>query len=247
MTNSIELKNVTLAYPTGPFVKGSIKSQIMRLFGLEEKLRHSNKLIAALRNISLQINEGERVGIIGSNGSGKSTLLRTIASIYPPYNGEVKVTGQIQSLFDIGLGFEGESTGRENIMYRGLVMGISPKIIRERTDEIIEFADIGGYIDMPVRTYSAGMFVRLAFAISTYLEGEVLLIDEVFGAGDANFAHKAIARINSLVDKAGIVVFVSHDLAAIRQICNRVIWLDKGVIKSDGAPEQAIAAYLSTI
>lgn len=247
MPNNIELTDVTLAYPVGPFVKGSIKSQIMGLFLSSDNSSYKNKYVAALKNISLTINKGERVGIIGSNGSGKSTLLRTIAGIYPPIKGKVKVEGNLQSLFDIGLGFEPESTGRENIMYRGLVMGVTPKVIKERTDEIIEFADIGKFIDLPVRIYSAGMFVRLAFAISTYLEGDVLLIDEVFGAGDANFAHKAINRIKSLVNNAGIVVFVSHDLGTVQEICNRVIWLDHGEIKKDGDPKETVAAYLSSV
>jgi lipopolysaccharide transport system ATP-binding protein len=218
----------------------------MSLVGKRDPRIPKADYVRALKNVNLKITKGERVGIIGSNGSGKSTLLRTIAGIYPPAQGVVKVSGHIQALFDIGLGFETESTGRENIMYRGLVMGVHPKEIERRIDEIIEFADIGPFIDLPVRTYSAGMSVRLAFAISTYLEGEVLLIDEVFGAGDANFAHKAVSRIRSLVDQAGIVVFVSHDLGTVAEICSRVIWMDRGVLKMDGSPEEVTKAYLAS-
>ncbi|HVZ29775.1 MAG TPA: ABC transporter ATP-binding protein [Asticcacaulis sp.] len=240
----IFLGGVDLSYPLGPFLRGSIKEQLLGLF-LPRRNRLSRSSVQALRNINLKITHGERLGIIGRNGSGKSTLLRTIAGVYPPSRGTVQVKGHIQSIFDIGLGFESESTGRENIMYRGLVMGSDPATIRARTQEIVDFADIGEFIDLPMRTYSAGMFVRLAFAISTYLEGEILLIDEVFGAGDANFAHKAVSRIRSLVDAASIVVFVSHDLGTIREVCTRVIWVDGGVIKMEGDPTEVTEAYLS--
>lgn len=242
--NSIELKNVSLHFPLGPFLRGSIKSQIMGLFGIGGNKLPKGKFVRALNNINLKIENGERVGIIGRNGSGKSTILRTMAGVYPPSRGGVITNGTIQALFDIGLGFEPESTGRENIMYRGLVMGVTPDEIRAREDEIVEFADIGKFIDLPMRTYSAGMFVRLAFAISTYLEGSILLIDEIFGAGDANFAHKAVERIRGLVDSASIVVFVSHDLGTVRQICNRVIWLEHGEIMLDGNPDEVAEAYL---
>lgn len=248
MNNSeIFLGGVDLAYPLGPFLRGSIKAQLMSLVGQRTSKIPTGTYVRALKNITLKISKGERVGIIGRNGSGKSTLLRTIAGIYPPAKGTVNVRGHIQSLFDIGLGFESESTGRENIMYRGLVMGVQPDEIARRTQEIVDFADIGVFIDLPMRTYSAGMHVRLAFAISTYLEGEVLLIDEVFGAGDANFAHKAIARIRSLVDQAGIVVFVSHDIYTVAEMCSRVIWMDNGEIRLDGDADTVTKAYLEAV
>lgn len=241
----IFLGGVDLAYPLGPFLRGSIKAQLMSWVGRRASKIPAGTYVRALKNVTLKFSKGERVGIIGRNGSGKSTMLRTIAGIYPASKGVVQVKGHIQALFDIGLGFESESTGRENIMYRGLVMGVHPKEIEARTAEIIEFADIGVFIDLPMRTYSAGMHVRLAFAISTYLEGEVLLIDEVFGAGDANFAHKAVSRIRALVDKAGIVVFVSHDLHTVADMCSRVIWMESGEVAMDGKPDDVIKAYLA--
>jgi lipopolysaccharide transport system ATP-binding protein len=243
----IEIDNLNLLYPLGPFVRGSLKSQLMRLVGHKEKGTGQYNSVHALSGITLRVNHGERVGVIGRNGSGKSTLLRAIAGIYPPSSGRVSVTGHIQSLFDISVGFESESTGRENIFYRGLVMGVTPKVIKEREEEIIAFADIGTFIDLPMRTYSAGMSVRLAFAISTYLEGEVLLVDEVFGAGDAAFAAKASARIRTVIANAGLMVFVSHDLGVVEEICTRCIWLSEGKIKMDGAPHDVCMAYRTAV
>jgi lipopolysaccharide transport system ATP-binding protein len=196
-----------------------------------------------LIDTSIVIRKGDRVGLVGRNGAGKSSFLRVAAGVYLPQSGTVTVEGQVQALFDIGVGFEAHATGRENIFYRGLVMGQRPHEIRARVDEIIAFADIGEFIDMPLRSYSAGMGVRLAFAISTFLEGDVLLIDEVFGAGDLAFYTKAKNRMLQLVDQAGIVCFASHDLVTIRDICNRVIWLQGGRVVADGSPIDVTKDY----
>lgn len=241
----IKVKHATLRYPIGPFVRGSIKSNLMRVFGHREQTSKDFKFIQALTDISFSIQQGERVGIIGSNGSGKSTLLRVLAGIYPLAEGLVEVKGKVQNLFDLSLGFEPEATGRENILYRGLVMGATHQEIAARTDDVIEFAGLGDFIDLPVRMYSSGMTVRLAFALSSYLNGDILLIDEIFGAGDADFHKKAIARMNEIISDAGIVVFVSHDLTTIQEICNRVIWLDHAEIAMDGNPAEVCAAYLA--
>jgi lipopolysaccharide transport system ATP-binding protein len=195
--------------------------------------------------VTLNIAAGERVGIIGRNGAGKSTLLRAIAGIYPLASGEVDVAGSLQSLFEIGLGFEGEATGRENILFRGLVMGCTPEFVRAREAEIVAFADLGEFIDMPIRTYSAGMVVRLAFAISSMLDADILLIDEVFGAGDAAFQAKAVRRLEQMIDRASIVVMVGHDLPTIEKVCSRAMWLDKGCIKVDGPSKDVVERYLS--
>jgi lipopolysaccharide transport system ATP-binding protein len=243
----ITLTKGVLRYPVGPFVKGSIKSNLMMLFGHREMKGPDVSYYTALKGVDLSIRAGERVGIIGRNGAGKSTLLRAIAGIYPLEEGDLEVHGKIQSLFDIGIGFEAESTGRENILYRGLAMGSDPARIAEREQDIIDFAAIGEFIDMPIRMYSAGMTVRLAFAISSYLDGDILLIDEVFGAGDAAFQEKAIARMNNLVTEASIVVFVSHDIHTMKTLVNRVIWLDKGLIRADGPAGDVIDEYLTEI
>ncbi len=240
----IHVKNATLRYPIGPFVRGSLKSNLMRVFGHREQTTREFKFVQALSDISFKIESGERVGIIGSNGSGKSTLLRAMAGIYPLAEGLIDLHGKVQNLFDLSLGFEAEATGRENITYRGLVMGATFGEINERAEEIIEFAGLGDFIDLPVRMYSAGMMVRLAFAISSHLNGDILLIDEVFGAGDAQFQAKAVDRMMSIINSAKIVVFVTHDLGTIQKICNRVIWLDRSEIRMEGDAAEVCEAYL---
>lgn len=241
---SISAKDVTLDYPLGPVTRRSIKQQLFSLFGGGREAEPPGN-IRALNGVSFEIASGERVGIIGTNGSGKSTLLRAMAGVYPITGGQLIVRGAIQGMFDINLGFELEATGFENILYRGLVMGLSPTQIRARQDEIIEFAELGDFIHLPVRTYSSGMAVRLAFAISTYLQGNVLLLDEMLGAGDAAFQVKAAARMRNLVHSAEILVLVSHDIATIRNVCTRTIWLSAGKVMMDGDTTEVTTAYLN--
>jgi lipopolysaccharide transport system ATP-binding protein len=240
---SIRFKDVSLGYPMAPLQQRSIKSDLLRLSGRGRESRIDAEYVRALKEVSVEIGDGERVGIIGRNGSGKSSFLRVAAGVYLPQSGQVEVVGQVQALFDIGVGFETHATGRENIVYRGLVMGLMPDQINARVEDIIAFADIGEFIDMPLRSYSAGMGVRLAFAISTFLEGDVLLIDEIFGAGDLAFYTKAKERMLTLVDQAGIVCFASHDLATIRDICNRALWIHGGKIAADGSPADVTREY----
>jgi len=241
---SIEATSVQLDYPVGSLVRGSIKAELFSLFGAKDRAPKVD-FVRALNTISFKVESGERVGVIGKNGSGKSTLLRAIAGIYPITGGVIEVYGRIQGMFDISLGFEPEATGRENILYRGLVMGLSPAEVRARQDEIIEFADIGEFVDLPVRTYSSGMSVRLAFAISTYMRGDILLLDEMLSAGDAGFVAKAQERMKNLLSSAKIVVLVSHDMGTIKNVCPRTIWLDSGRVMMDGPTDEVVAAYLS--
>jgi len=243
----IRFENVGLHYPVGPFVKGSIKSNLFRVFGHKplETEQEKRDYVKALDGLSLSIGRGERIGIIGRNGAGKSTALLTIAGIYPIAEGTLTVEGRIQGLFNIGLGFEPDATGRENILYRGLAMGNAPSEIAARIEEIVAFADIGSFIDLPVRTYSSGMYVRLAFAISTYMEGDILLIDEVFGAGDATFQKRARARMQNLMENAGIVVMVSHDMDLLYETCSRILWLERGQLLADGDAASIIDRYLT--
>ena len=239
---AIEIENVTLRYPIGPFVRGSLKSGLLRVFGHKEQ-GAAIQFVDGLKDLNLNIALGERVGIVGRNGSGKSTLLRMLAGIYPVKAGTVRVLGQIGTLLDIGLGFETESTGRENIYYRGIAMGHSPARLKEVEQEIIDFADIGQFIDLPMRTYSAGMQVRLGFAISTQLSPDILLIDEIFGAGDALFQKRALARIMDVVRHAGIMMLATHDLALVDELCTRVIWLDSGRVVRDGPTETVMPHF----
>lgn len=240
---AIHVAGARLDYPLGSFARGSIKSTILSLLGRGAK-EHKPVNVTALRGLDFRIAFGERVGLIGHNGSGKSSLLRVLAGVYPLAAGDVTVTGRIGTLLDIGLGFETESTGRENIYFRGLAMGVARARMREVEDEIVRFADLGEFIDMPMRTYSAGMYVRLGFAISTQFAPDILLVDEVFGAGDASFAKRALQRMTSIVDNSGIFVMATHDMPLVEKICTRVIWMEHGQILRDGPPSSVVPEYL---
>ena len=242
----IRMEHVNMSYPSNVYNAMSLKQEFF-LWLKHEKRKTLLKDVHALNDFSLCANEGDRIGVIGHNGAGKSTLLKTIAGIYPIEKGTIEVNGKIRALFDISLGFDLESTGRENILYRGLLLGASPEEIEARMDEIISFADIGEFIDYPVKAYSTGMAVRLAFAVSTCIDGELLLLDEVLGAGDAAFQAKAKKRIFDLMDKAKLMVFVTHDLTTMQDVCNRAILMEHGEIVIDGAPKDAVHAYLNGV
>lgn len=239
--NFIKLHNINLHYSSLAYRETSLKAHLFKLIGL----RSRNQLphVHALKNINLEVKAGERLALIGHNGAGKSTLLKTIAGLYPISSGTRTVQGDIRALFELNLGFEYEATGRENILYRGLLLGQTPKQMRALTKDIIEFTDIGEFIDYPIKTYSAGMLVRLAFAISTTIPGDVLLLDEVIGAGDADFMAKSRQRINKLISNAELMVLASHDFGAIKQLCNRAIVIDHGTIQYNGDVDGAISHY----
>jgi ABC-type polysaccharide/polyol phosphate transport system ATPase subunit len=203
--------------------------------------------VRAIDGISLEIHEGDRLGIIGHNGAGKSTMLKLLAGIYPPTKGHRIVEGRISSLFDITLGFEMDSTGWENIAYRGFLLGETPKTVDAKKNEIAEFSELGEFLDMPVRYYSAGMMVRLAFAISTAIDPEILLVDEVLSVGDMAFQHKARERMKSMMNSARLMVMVSHDLDSIVQSCNRCLWLNKGRIQMMGSARAVVDAYTASV
>lgn len=241
---AIEVDRASIHYPLGAYNKASLKESLFRVLGHRSNIPKPT-YVDALQDISLTITFGERVALIGSNGSGKSTLLRALAGIYPPKSGEIRVMGQIGTLLDIGLGFEPEATGRENIYHRAMAMGYSRKRIRGEEAAIVEFADLGDFIDLPVRTYSSGMYVRLGFAISTQFSPDILLIDEVFGAGDADFAGRALQRMEAIVSRAGIMVIATHDMQLVQSVCTRVLWLSGGVIHRDGPPSVVVPQYLN--
>lgn len=190
--------------------------------------------IQALRDVSLTIEHGDRLGIVGANGAGKTTLLRVLAGVYEPVSGRVLINGRVSPLFDVGLGMEPEATGEENILLRGLYLGFSKKDIQARTREIADFTELGGYLELPVRTYSAGMVLRLAFAVSTCVEPDILLMDEWVLAGDAQFMEKANNRIASFVNSSSILVLASHSKKVIREWCNKAIRVHQGQIVAIG-------------
>ena len=241
----IELDKVSLTFRVRPFGRITLKEfLISRLRG-----RAGTRLmkVRALQDVSLAIGEGERVGIIGHNGAGKSTLLRLLAGIYPPTRGRRAVEGRISSLFDISLGFEAEATGWENIAYRSFLQGETPASVRRKKKAIAEFSELGEFLRIPVRNYSAGMVMRLAFAIATSIEPEILLVDEVLAVGDLAFQRKAKARVEEMMSAARLMVMVSHDLGAIKSMCNRAIWMQHGAVMMDGKPDEVVKAYQNSV
>ncbi|MAH90913.1 MAG: teichoic acid ABC transporter ATP-binding protein, partial [Euryarchaeota archaeon] len=197
----------------------------------------------ALEGINLTVKSGEVVGIIGKNGSGKSTLLRVIAGIYPTDEGECRVRGEISLLSGLGTGFSRHLTGRENAILYGSILGHSIQTMEDLMAEIIDFSELGEFIDQPLRTYSAGMKARLGLAVASAIQPDILLVDEVLGVGDPNFREKSMDRILGMVEDAGTVVIVSHSFALMKKICSRMILIHKGKILSEGEPESVIAAY----
>ena len=238
----IYMRDVDMYYPSNIYNARTLKEEIITRLQLKAP-KPLLKDVHALKGFNLTVNEGDRLGVIGHNGSGKSTLLKVIAGIYPVDHGTVDVAGKIHALFDIGLGFDPEATGRDNILYRGLLMGSTPEEIEAKTPEIVEFAGLGDFIDYPIKSYSSGMMVRLAFSVSTSLTGEVLLLDEVLSTGDISFMGKARQRMLSVIDRARVMVFVTHDLASMVEVCNRAIMLDHGRIAAEGKPEDVVKVY----
>jgi ABC-type polysaccharide/polyol phosphate transport system ATPase subunit len=237
----IQLKHVGLQFHVRRFGRVSLKEYL--LHGLFRPSKQPTFTVQALDGIDLTVGEGDRLGIIGSNGAGKSTLLKLLAGVYPPTTGRRIVRGRVSSLFDISLGFEHDATGWDNIMYRGYLQGESPRSIRAKMQPIAEFSELGEFLDMPVRYYSSGMMVRLAFSIATAIEPEILIVDEILSAGDLAFQVKARERMQALMSCARAVVLVSHDLPSLAALCDRVVWLDHGKIHRIGPTDEIIAAY----
>lgn len=228
---SISLKNVSVSFPIYGAGSASLKKTLAASvtggrFGKETGVN----VVEALSNINLELKSGDRLGLLGHNGAGKSTLLRALAGVYEPSAGEFVRYGSVASLIDPSLGIEPDATGIENIMLRGLVMGMSKKQVDDMTPQICEFSGLGEYVNMPVRTYSTGMMMRLAFSISTSVEADILLMDEWLSVGDAEFTEKAEQRMRDVVSKSGILVLASHSMDLIRKECNRVVRLEHGRI-----------------
>ncbi len=243
MTNGIRFDSVNLHYSAAAFKERSLKALLAGFVGPKARFNYPIHDIHALRNVSVEIGAGQRVGLLGHNGAGKSTFLKAVAGLYPISSGLRRVDGTIRSLFDLSLGFEPDATGRENILYRGLLLGMSPTFMRSVEEDIVAFADIGEFIDYPIKTYSAGMQVRLAFAISTMVGGDILLLDEVIGAGDAKFMQRAKLRISKLIESSEILILATHDFGSLRDLCERALVLDHGELKFDGPTEAAIKEY----
>lgn len=214
-------------------------------FGLDQRTETLRKgEFWALDGVSFEIKRGEVFGIIGPNGSGKSTILKILNGIYMPDKGKVEIRGRVGALIEVGAGFHPMLTGRENVYVNGAILGMSKREIDAKFDEIVDFADIGDFIDSPVKHYSSGMFVRLGFAVAVHCEPEILLIDEILSVGDAAFRIKSMNRMMEIVESGATVCFVSHDLMGVENICNRVLWLDRGVIEEAGDKAEVLSKYV---
>ena len=215
---------------------------------LKEKIlfwnRNKKEKREVLKNVSLTIKNGEAVGLIGVNGSGKSTLLKLMTKIIYPNKGKITVNGKLTSLLELGAGFHPDFTGRENIYFNASIFGLTKEQIDNRIDKIIEFSELGAYIDNPVRTYSSGMYMRLAFAVAINVEADILLVDEVLAVGDQHFQDKCIAKMKELKDEGKTMVFVTHSLGTVKDFCDRSVWLSNGEIRMDGISEDVIEEYL---
>ena len=241
----VTLDNVSVSFPIYHGSSRSLKKSLMFRGSGGHLATDANQriIVEALRNVSTRICAGDRVAVIGPNGAGKTTLLRVMAGIYEPVLGTVTSRGRISPMFDMGLGIDNESSGYENIRMRGLLLGMSPQEIEAHMRDIVDFTDLGDYLDIPVRTYSSGMMTRLTFAVATCFAPEILLMDEWIMAGDASFITKARHRIEGFVAKASVLVLASHSLDTCRQFCNKALWMDQGQIVSSGPIDEILDAY----
>jgi len=234
---AIEVENLSICY------KGlktySIKKNLLR-----GKRNKPEELFTAVKNVSFKLEKGEILGLIGKNGSGKSTLLKAIAGIFTPDEGQIDLHNHTVSLLAIGVGFQKELSGRENILLSGLLLGFTEEEIYRRTDEIIEFSELGDFIEKPVRTYSSGMYSKLSFAITAILETDIILIDEVLSVGDSRFRKKSYAKMKELINqKDRTVVIVSHDRKTIADLCDKLLWINDGVLMQFGDTKEVLQAY----
>lgn len=233
---SITVKGVKIRYKS--VQSYSIKKNLLRLKAPDAKV------FEAVKGVSFEVAEGEILGIIGKNGSGKSTLLRALANIFSADEGSIDLHGHSVSLLAIGVGFKNQLTGRENIMLSGMLLGFSEKEVKSHLDEIIEFSELGDFIDQPVRTYSSGMYSKLAFSVTAILETDIMLIDEVLSVGDEHFKKKSYAKMKELIaGKERTVVIVSHSLGTLQELCDRIMWMHDGAIKEIGKPEEVLKHY----
>jgi ABC-type polysaccharide/polyol phosphate transport system ATPase subunit len=244
---SLRLRDVGVEFPIYSGGARSLKKLLFNTTTQGNLARDARDriMVQALTGISLDIEQGDRLAIVGANGAGKSTLLKVLAGIYAPTHGRVHTTGRVSALLTASVGLNPDATGRENIINRGMYMDVHPRDMRPRVDEIAEFTELGYYIDMPVRTYSSGMMIRLCFAVATSLRPEILLMDEWLAAGDAGFLAKARQRMEEFVSASSILVLASHSMALLREWCNRAILLDHGHIVATGDVDEVASIYES--
>lgn len=240
-TNSqvIKLNNITMEFNLHKEKLDSVKEYFIKLVKRDIK----RERFKALDNVSFTVNKGDRVGVLGLNGAGKSTLMKVVAGVFEPTSGTIQTQGVIAPMIELGAGFDNQYTGAENIFLYGAVLGHSRKYMQQRFDEIVEFSELGDFINVPLKNYSSGMRARLGFSIATMVKPEILILDEVLSVGDAKFKKKSEAKLKSMMDENTTVLFVSHNLAQVRRICNKAIILEKGKLIAYGDIEQVCAQY----
>ncbi len=249
MTTAIQIDNVAKHFQKRSRRNEltTIKSEVVRILKGQRKVIEPATHIEALKGVSLTVPRGATMGIVGRNGSGKSTLLKLVTGIYSPTSGSIQVNGRISALLELGAGFHPDFTGRENILINGIILGMSRAEVKSRVDQIIEFAELGDFIDEPVRTYSSGMFMRLAFAVATHVDPDILIIDEILSVGDEHFGRKSSAKMNEFRQSGKTILFVTHDLGRIETWCDSAVWIDGGRTRMVGDPRQVVAAYRQAV
>ena len=235
----IEAENISVSFKMMKDSVKSVKEYLVQM--VKGKIQYED--FFALTNVSFKVAKGEVMGIIGHNGAGKSTLLKVISGILKPTFGKVQVNGVVVPMLELGSGFDFDLTGRENVFLNGSILGYSEKFLKEKYDEIVEFSELGQFIDVPLRNYSSGMIMRLAFSIATVVQPDILIVDEILAVGDADFQEKSKKRMLELMGGGTTVLFVSHDLGQIREMCDKVIWLDHGQMKMSGETKKVCDAY----
>jgi ABC-type polysaccharide/polyol phosphate transport system ATPase subunit len=243
---TIETDGASVSFPVFSTHTRSVRTAMLSKLGGTIRPHNRTQHVEALRDITLRLTNGDRVGLVGHNGAGKTTFLRLISGVYPPVSGRARIEGKISSFTDITLGMEPEATGWQNIIFRCVFLGLTFKEAEALAPSIAEFSELGEFLDLPVRTYSSGMFLRLAFAISTSVQPDIVIMDEMIAAGDQTFIDKARRRIESLLERASIFVLASHSDEIIRAFCNRALWLEKGSVKAFGEVNEVLAAYAAS-
>jgi len=246
---AVQVQGIGKRYRLGQFGQGDTmlrEALVNFVRNAGARKNRDNEYVWALENVNFDINKGEVVGLVGRNGAGKSTLLKVLSRITYPTTGDFSVQGRLASMLEVGTGFHEELTGRENIYMNGSIMGMKRHEITARIDDIVEFSGVGAFIDTPIKRYSSGMRLRLGFAVAAHLEPDVLLVDEVLAVGDAEFQKKCLKTMDDLRGGGRTVIFVSHNMAAVENLCQRVIWIDKGHVREDGPTQQVLSNYMAT-
>jgi teichoic acid transport system ATP-binding protein len=235
----VRVEDVSVTYRTSLDSSPTLKDTVLKLGRRERIVRE----IEALKNVSFEVPEGQVLGVVGANGAGKSTLMRTVAGILPPNSGRVEVHGRVSTLLALGVGFNRKMTGRQNVVLGGLAAGLTRGQMQAKYDEIVAFAELEDFMDMPMRTYSSGMYGRLAFAVAVVMEPEILLIDEALSVGDARFRKKSFAKMRELCGEDRTILLVSHALGSIKELCDSAIWMHKGELRMWDEPDAVVDAY----